>query len=165
MNMGFLRSVAFLLSMLALAAPAHAAVQPFTNVVVYNNALAAVALNASAGTRTITKILTVGIDQHPGYSKARLVIAYTWAAATTVTVAFSCSIDGTNYGPLMVRTVSGSTATVTALTDSYTTGGASATMMLEYDLRGCAAAKWLLGGASAGASDLVTADLALVTGA
>lgn len=136
---------------------------PVTRVDIRDNAISAGALNAAP-------TLTIDLAQqgHPGvfsaWSKARLGITYTWAAATTVTTAFYCAIDGTNYTQVTSRSVAGGTATVSALTDSITTGGASQAYMLEYDVRGCKKAKWVFGGASGGASDLVTVDVALVAG-
>jgi hypothetical protein len=158
-----MRWLSFLAVML-LGGSVLAQTAPYTNAKIDNDKLSSVALNASAGTRTITENLYRAGVQQPAYSKARLVIAYTYSAATTVTVAFKCSLDGTNYGQVMARSVSGSTATVSTLTDSYTTGAASANLMLEYDVRGCLAAQWLFGGASAGANDKVTVDVALIAG-
>jgi hypothetical protein len=164
--MGCLRNIAICLALLVAPAVANAAVQPYTNAIVFDNALSAVALNASAGLRTITKSLAAGQDQAPGYSKARLFIDFTWAAAATVTVVFSCSADGTHYHQLGGRSVSGATASVSGITDSYDTSAHQSVQipMLEYDLRGCKSGQWVLSGASAGSSDLVTVDLVLVTG-
>lgn len=151
---------------LILAAPSLAFAQqaPYSNSVLFDNQLSAVALNASAGTRTITLNNYLGGVPKAQFGKARIGIGYTYSAATTVTALFSCSKDGTNYHSVTSRTISGSTATVAVMTDTYTTGGASATIDIEYDIRGCIGVKWVFGGASAGAGDLVTVDVALVTG-
>ncbi len=159
-----MRTPILTLALLLAAVTAHAQEAPYNRVELRDNVLSGVALNASAGTRTITANLYAGNAPRAEYSKARLIIAYTWAAASTVTIAFSCSADGTNYGPVMARNISSGTATISVLTDSYTTGGASATLGPEYDVRGCLKGKWVLGGAGAGASDLVTVDLSLVAG-
>lgn len=136
---------------------------PVTRVDIQNNAISAGALNA-APTLTVDLVQQGKPNVVSAWSKARLGITYTYSAATTVTTAFYCAIDGSNYTQVVSRSVSGATATATALTDSLTTGGANAAYMLEYDVRGCKKAKWVFGGASAGAGDLVTVDLALVAG-
>lgn len=151
-------AVASLFPALALAQEA-----PVTRVDIRNNAVSAGALNA-APTLTVDLAEQGKPNVVSAWSKARLGVTYTYSAATTVTTAFYCAIDGTNYTQVVSRSVSGGTATVSALTDSITTGGANQAYMLEYDLRGCKKAKWVFGGASAGAGDLVTVDLALVAG-
>lgn len=147
---------------------ARAAEAPSPLFVFRDNVLSGVALNASAATRTITANMYENAGRPiAAYSKARLGIYYTYSAATTVTVLFSCSTDGTNYAQVMARNVSGATATMSKLTDSWTTGAASATdpgLGPEYDVTGCVKAKWVLGGASADGSDLVTVDLLLTAG-
>lgn len=159
-----MRHLAFVAALLV--APAAFAQQaPNTRVQITNNILSGVALNAAAGTRTITaNNYYAGTPTQPAFAKARLSIFYTYSAATAVTVVFSCSADGTNFAQMTARDISGSTATISALTDSYTTGAASKDLMLEYDIRGCAKVKWLLAGTGAGAGDLVTVDLALIAG-
>ena len=134
---------------------------PVTRVDIQNNAISAGALNAAP---TLTVDLASRHLSSSAWSKARLGVTYTYNAATTVTTAFYCAIDGTNYTQVVSRSVAGGTATVSALTDSITTGAANQAYMLEYDVRGCKKAKWVFGGASGGASDLVTVDLALVAG-
>lgn len=121
------------------------------------NLLSGVALNASAGTRTITL-------ETDGFSKVRVLVNYTYAAATTVTAQFTCSLDGTTYGRLTSRATSSGAATVSAVTETYTTSAASAILVYEYDVRGCAKVQVLYGGASAGASDLVTVQAVAITG-
>lgn len=123
-----------------------------------DNALAGVALNASAATRTVTGTFQQNAANVSPYTKWRVLVFFTYAAATTVTAVFSCSEDGTNYASLTSRSITAGASTVSILTDTYTTGGASADFALEYDIAGCRKAKVVLGGASAGATDLVTVD-------
>lgn len=159
-----------LFACLLLLAPAAAFAQgvaPPTRVAIVNDGLSGVALNAAAATRTLTLTLYTGTKAQPEFAKVRLGIFYTYSAATTVTVLFSCSMDGTNYAQVMARNVSGTTATLSKLTDSWTTGGASATdpgLGPEFDVRGCLKAKFLFGGAGAGSGDLVTVDAAMIAG-
>jgi hypothetical protein len=143
------------------AAPALAQEAPVTRVDIRDNALSASALN---GSPTLTIDLGTRPSVYSAWSKARLGITYTYSAATTVTTVFACAIDGTNFTTVTSRSISGGTATVSTLTDSIATGAGNLTYQLEYDIRGCKKAKWTFGGASAGAGDLVTVDVALVAG-
>lgn len=145
---------------LAIAAP----VTPAADTAQANNALSAVALNASAGTRTVTATFDYVPTNPAPFTKWRVSVFFTYNAATTVTGVFSCSQDGTNYASLTSRSIAAGASTVSIVTDTYTTGGASADFMLEYDIQGCRKAKLVLGGASAGASDLVTVDWVAVVG-
>lgn len=98
------------------------------------------------------------------WSKARLSLFYTFGAATTVTVTFYCAIDGTHYAQITQRALTGTTSTVGAAVDTFS-DGANFSKMLEYDVRGCRKAKWdVVGTGSPTSSDVVTADLALVSG-
>jgi hypothetical protein len=145
------------------ASIASAANAPLAMVVDSHNALSGVALNASAATRTVTAVFGSPTSPSP-FTKWRVSVFFTWAAASTVTAVFSCSIDGTNYASLTSRSITAGASAVSIVTDTYTTGGASADIMLEYDIQGCRAAKVLLGGASAGATDLVTVDWSAIVG-
>ena len=121
--------------------------------------LTAVALNAAAGTRTLT---FDALEQQ--FSKVRVQVFYTYSAATTVTAAWTCSIDGTNYASDATESCASGTCTHYAKTDTYTTGAANASISFDFDARTCRKAKVVLGGASAGAGDLVTTDSAGVVG-
>jgi hypothetical protein len=145
---------------LALAAPSA----PSADVLQVNNALSGVALDATAATRTVTASFDVKATNPAPYSKWRVSVFYTYSAATTVTSVFSCSQDGTNYSSLTSRSIAAGASAVSIVTDTYTTGGASANITLEYDVQGCRKAKVVLGGASAGAGDLVTVDWTAIVG-
>jgi hypothetical protein len=148
---------------LALLTASTSSAAPLATVVDANNALSGVALNASAATRTVQA--TFGSPTSPSpFTKWRVSVFFTYNAASTVTAVFSCSVDGTNYASLTSRSITAGASTVSIVTDTYTTGGASANIMLEYDIQGCRAAKVVLGGASAGASDFVTVDWSAVVG-
>lgn len=130
------------------------------------NLLEGVALNTSAGTRTITLDLAdaAKANKVEGFGKIRVAVFFTYAAATTVTAQFTCSLDGTNYGRTTSRSTSAGASTVSLQSDTYTTGAANANLILEYDVRGCRKAQVLFGGASAGASDLVNVQAVAVAG-
>jgi hypothetical protein len=152
---------------LALAAPAWAD-QGFLVVTPPVLALDGVALNdAQAADRTLSVTLTdtnVVTTGRAVYSKLIVTVDFTYAAATTVTAQFTCSLDGTTYGRRTSTSTSAGASTIYAETGTYTTGGASAVLNLEYDVRGCRAVKVLLGGAGAGASDLVDVTWVAVAG-
>lgn len=121
--------------------------------------LEAVALNASAGTRTLTLPLSTNFSRGtdgPTYAKVKLVINYTYSAATTVVVTYTSSIDGgTTYGSETSTAIAAGAGTVSVYTDTYTTGSANAIIKLSYDVAGCTHAKFVFSGASAGAGDLI----------
>lgn len=130
--------------------------------------LSGVALNAAEATRTVS-VDTFRSIQGQGsvaaYSKLRLGIAYTYSAATTVTSAMTCSYDGgTTYYKRQSRSCSSGTCNTFDLTDSNAISAASETFELEYDIRGCTHVKFVLGGASADGSDLVTTQTVLIVG-
>ena len=154
-----------LLAALLFAAPAMAE-QGYLTVSKHTLALDGVALNAAAATRTVTATLTENSEAtgRPVYSKLLLVVDFTYAAATTVTAQFSCSVDGTNYGRRTSTSTASGASTIYAETGTYTTGAASILLTLEYDVRGCKMVQVLLGGAGAGASDLVDATWVAVAG-
>lgn len=131
------------------------------------NVLEAVALNASAATRTITtQVGTLGQGGNgDGFAKLLVVIDYTYSAATTVTVLPSCSQDGgSTYGQETSTAIASGAGTVSAYSDTYTTGAASKILRLGYDVSGCTHYKLVFGGASADASDLVDVQLTLFVG-
>lgn len=140
-----------------------------TRVMFLDNVLSGVALNAGDAT---TRTATVNCYSNPSepvaeYAKARLGVFHTFGAASTVTIVFSCAMDGTNYAQMMSRDISGGASTLSKVTDTYTTGGASSTdpgLGPEFDIRGCKKVKFLFGGAGANGSDLVTVDVSLITG-
>lgn len=158
-----MRSLAFALAVVILPSAAWAAAQP-ADIMQENNALSGVALNAAAALRTVTASFDIKPGTPAPYTKWRVSVFFTYGAATTLTSVFSCSQDGTNYASLTSRSISAGASTVSIVTDTYTTGGASADIMLEYDIQGCRKAKVVLGGASAGASDLVTVDWTAIVG-
>ena len=156
----FVIAAALLAPLAALGAPKS----PVAEILDVDNALSGVALNATAATRTVTATFTTSTTDPAPFTKWRVSVFFTYNAATTVTAVFTCSQDGTNYASLTSRSIAGGASTVSLVTDTYTTGGASANFTLEYDIQGCRKAKVLLGGASAGASDLVTVDWTAVVG-
>lgn len=121
------------------------------------NILSGVALNASAGTRTITL-------STEGYSKLLVQVNFTYAAATTLTSQFTCSLNGVTYGRRTSKSTTAGAVTVSASTETYTTGGASVVLNYEYDVRGCSDISVVYGGASGGASDLITVQATAVVG-
>ncbi len=152
---------------LALVAPASAMgayntptnALPFTNSASVNvyNMLEGVALNAAAGTRTMT------LKLQKAWRKVKVNVFYTYSAATAVTVTMSCSIDGTNYGTVQSRSISAGSSTVSDVVDSKTSGAASQSYQLEYDVEGCENAKWVFGGTSAGGGDLVSVQAVAIS--
>lgn len=155
-----------LLSTLLLAAPALALEQGHLTVTPAKLALDGVALNAAAATRTVSATLTNDGETtgNAVYSKWLVTVDFTYTAATTVTAQFTCALDGTTYGRRTSTSTASGASTIYAETGTYTTGAASIILNLEYDVRGCKAVKLLLGGASAGASDLVDVTWVAVAG-
>lgn len=122
--------------------------------------LGGVALNASAATRTAT---VTGLGKK--YSRLIWQVDYTYSAATTVTLTCSGSTnEAASYGVKTSTSVSAGAGTVSAYVDTYTTGGASNNLLIEYDVAGLDAFKCVFGGASAGAGDLVTVYATAVVG-
>jgi hypothetical protein len=136
---------------------ARAAPSTHVRVVTSAEMLSAVALNAAAGTRTAT--ITIAKN----WAKLRFALQFTHNAATTVTSQFTCSYDGTTYYRRVTRECASGTCTVYEQSDSLAVTG-DVDFELEYDVRGCEKVKLLLGGASAGASDLVTTQAVAITG-
>lgn len=112
------------------------------------NILEGVALNATAATRTVT------LDTD-GFAGLRVLVFYTYSAATTVTAQATCTYDGTNYVRITSRATSAGAGTLSLFADTYTTGAADADFSIEYGVAGCKRVKVLFGGASADGSDLV----------
>lgn len=150
---------------LLLPAAATAATPPTTSHRIGSGMLSGVALNATASTRTVTinlGDLPAGRDGE-GWGKLRFGIQHTNSAATTVTAQFTCSYDGTTYYRRTTRSCASGTCSVYEQTDSNAVSG-DQDFELEYDIRGCAKIQILLGGASAGASDLVTTEAVVIVG-
>ena len=129
------------------------------------NVLEGVALNAAAATRTINIPLGTILPEprSRGFNKIRVSLFLTRTAYTTVTAQFSCSHDGTNFARLTTRTCADGACAINLQSDTRTTS-VSEEFTLEYDVRGCSDVRVLLGGASAGASDLVDAQVTAIIG-
>jgi len=145
---------------------AYAASAPRTNVTRLKagssfKLLDGIALNATASTRTID--VEIG-PSRAEWAKVSVIVDYTYTAATTVVATPTCSQDGTLYASFTSRSISSGAAAVSPLVDTYTTGGANATYILEYDVRSCKNFKIVFSGASAGASDLVDVYAAVIVG-
>lgn len=121
------------------------------------NMLSGVALNASEGTRTLELVTS------KNWSRVKLEILYTYSAATTLTIAPTFSLDGTYASETSGVTADG-IRTLSQLTDTYTTNGASANLIVSYDVSGMQSVKFVFGGAGAGAGDLVTVQAVAVSG-
>jgi len=157
-----MRSYVVMLLLCVWGSPVMASEQGFL-IVKTGAGLSAAALNdATAANRTVSATLTDG--GNASYSKWLVTVVYTYSSATTITAQFSCSVDGTNYGRRTSRKTIAGASTVYAETETYTTDSASRTLNLEYDVRGCKAAKVLLGGAGAGAGDTVSTPWAATAG-
>lgn len=142
---------------IAVMAPAlDVAAQTSQNRVFYTNAttqrrelLLAVALNASAGLRTIT--LPVG-----GRNQISIQVNLTRVAATTLTMACKASLDaGVTYADITDQIITAGVGTLTPHVWTRDVSGGSSNTVIDlsvgtYDFLQC-----VFGGASAGASDLV----------
>lgn len=160
------RTTLILAALLLVGFAPRAQVQRFRNFAVgvtnSYNMLNAVALNGAAGTRTLT-LDTGSIGD--GYGRLLVVLDYTYGAATAVTVTPSCSSDGgTTYGQETSTSIASGTGTVSAYSDSYTTGAANKTLRLKYDVTGCDHYKLIFAGTGANGSDLVNVQAALIVG-
>ena len=147
--------------MLSLPGDTHAGKAPSTLSVkiTSDEMLSGVALNAAAGSRTIT------INVRRSWAKLRLGVAYTYSAATSVTLTPSCLYEasGTAYA-LSTRNCTSGACELAPQTD-VETGTASWTREIEYDVRGCHQFKVVFsGGGSPGAGDLITTEAVAVTG-
>jgi hypothetical protein len=114
--------------------------------------LSAAALNGAAGTRTATLTL----DKR--FTRVTVVTAYTYSAATSVTITPSVSIDGgTTYGSITSESITSGSAELSPYTE-VETGTASWTYARTYDVEGVDKLKLIYsGGGSPGAGDLITA--------
>jgi hypothetical protein len=157
-----------LFSSQALAWAPAAQVQRITNDASANkyDLLAAVALNASAATRTITvPVAQARLSTGDGYSRLIVGVDFTYAAATTVTLTPTCSLDGgTTYFSVTSTAITAGAGAVSLYVDTYTTSAASAKFSVGYDVGACTHFKIVFGGASAGAGDLVDIQAALTVG-
>lgn len=134
------------------------AANTFTRKVTSSEMLSGAALNAAAASRTMT--LTVDGN----WAKLRLAVAYTYSAATSVTLTPTCSLDGTNYDSYSTRGCSSGACEVHTMTD-VVTGTANFNKIFEYDIKGCDFFKVVFsGGGSPGAGDLITTRAAFVAG-
>lgn len=121
--------------------------------------LSAVALNASAGTRTFT--ITNGLNKGMGWLS--LQVQYTYSAATTVTLTCQGSIDqSSNLANFELCADSSGVCTSSDRSFSRATAGASAKWLWLVDVRGADDVSCVLGGANAGAGDLVTVKAKLI---
>jgi hypothetical protein len=110
--------------------------------------LSAVALNATASTRTVT--LPVA-----GYSRLTLQVELTRVAATDVQVTCTGSINGGGtYAQETSVTISAGTGTLAAYHDVFATT-TSQNFLTKYDVRGIDKIACVLSGTSAGATDLI----------
>jgi hypothetical protein len=110
--------------------------------------LSAVALNATAATRTVT--LPVA-----GYSRLTMQIELTRVAATDVQVTCTGSINGGGtYALVTSGTTSSGTGTLSAYHDVFATT-TSQNFMTQYDVRGLDKIACVLSGTAAGGTDLV----------
>jgi hypothetical protein len=130
------------------------------------NLLEGVALNASAALRTITvPIAQVKAAGGDGFDKLVVAVEFTWAAASTVVLTPTLSIDGGSTYVADTNTVfTAGAGAIAARVDTYTTGGASATFRSTFDVPGCTHYKIVFSGASGGATDLIDVQAVLVGG-
>lgn len=136
---------------LAIALPAHAAITTVTKnaggqqwLDIRNTASTAklnlIEAQATNGSPAVT------IPLGKAWEKLRIAIFVTYAASTAVTLATTCSLDGTNFAKVQTRSISSGTATLSDLSDSKTLGAADQDYMVELDVRGCESVKLTLGG-------------------
>jgi hypothetical protein len=113
--------------------------------------LSAVALNGAAATRTAE------ITLNKRFTRITLTQAYTYSAATSVTLTPSKSIDGgTTYGQYTSKSISDGVATVSAYTE-VVTGTSSWAYETTLDVEGVDKLKIVYsGGGTPGAGDLLT---------
>lgn len=151
-----------LLASLLIAAPValHADTEaPFATTRDFGKVIDAKALNAAAGSLTIT---LTGLGKH--YSTASIQTDFTWAAASTVVFTCSGSMNaGTSYAPISVlNSISGALSALPAIT--WTTSSLSANIPLQISAIGLDNIKCVLSGAGAGGSDFVTSYAAVTVG-
>ena len=118
----------------------------------------------SGASATVTLTHDKNATGRAAYSKVLVAVFFTWAAATTVTLTWACSLDGTTF-PLKT---SGSIATgvrsLSAFSDEWTTGGVDGDFLAELDVRGCKKLRITPGGAGATATDLYDLQVTAVVG-
>ena len=114
--------------------------------------LTAAALNGAVGTRTAT------ITLNQRFTRFTVVTAYTYSAATSVSITPSYSIDGgSTFGSETSESVTSGAAALSVYVETLT-GTASFTIRRTYDVEGCDAIKLIYaGGGSPDGSDLITA--------
>lgn len=96
--------------------------------------------------------VTIPLDM--AWEKLRVFIFTTYVANTYVTLASSCSRDGTNFAAVQTRACSAGTCTLSTLSDYKALGGADQDYMVELDVRGCQSVKLTLGGDNTDVADL-----------
>lgn len=121
-------------------------------------ALDGVALNASEVNRTLT------LELDWSYAKVRVIAKLSRTAATDFQAAAEGTIDGTAYAPVMSRSISSGTSTLSDLTDQKTGITGDADLHLEYDVAGLRKLKIVFSGTSGGGSDTVDAYAVAVVG-
>jgi hypothetical protein len=136
---------------IALAAPTAPAKSYNPTATNTRNALEDVALNAAAGSRTIT------VPLGGNYKTLKLFVWLDYTAATTLVVTPSESTDGTNFASVASRSIVAGAGTVTSYTDTKA-AGADVDMALQYNVEGLKAIKFVVSGASGGAADFVDAQ-------
>lgn len=123
------------------------------------NMLENVALNGAESTRTLT------LQVNHNWSRVKLGLEYTYSAGTDLSVVPSCnSRAGEQQDTFTTRSCSGGTCTVSALTDTYTTGGADADILVEYDVSGCWEFQVVFASTGAGAGDLLNVKATAISG-
>lgn len=152
----------FILAFALLALPsvgfaAAKAPTTFVRPITSTEMLSAVPLNASAATRTIT------LTTQKNWAKLRVRVAYTYSAATSVTLTPTCSLDGTNYTAPVTRVCTAGSCEAAPHTD-IENGTANFDLMWDYDVRGCANFKIVFSGGSPGAGDLITTQASVIVG-
>jgi hypothetical protein len=147
-----MRKLALVLGILL--APAVASAQtlaPYTRSNNFGAQLSGIALNASSATRTTTLTL------NGQFASVVYQIDYTYSAATTVTMTCTNSLNGgSTYGGITITDLNAGTITKASAALTYTTGSASAVLVVELGAHGVDHQKCVFGGASAGSGDLVT---------
>jgi len=136
---------------------------PGSSRTVATNLLEAAPLNGAAATLTVTLTLgdASGLAQ---YSQIKLAVQHTHSAATTVTLTYYCSLDGTNYSQITSRAISAGEGVASLYVDTVA-AAASASPLIVVDVRGCY--KYRFVAAATGtpaAGDLITVQGVAVVG-
>ena len=145
--------------LLAVALPAHAAL--LTKVETVGNQQVLLVYDTSKTSRwnVIEGAATNGgpsvtIPLDMAWEKLRVAIFVTYVANTYVTLATSCSLDGTNAATVQTRSIAAGTATLSDLSDYKALGAADQDYMVELDVRGCKTVTLTLGGDDTDVADL-----------